>query len=78
MTLGEYIKGYRKSNDMTMDDFAKNPASAKGYISMLEKNRHPQNGKPITPTLETCKKGGQRYGTVGKRFAGKTGSRHPH
>ncbi len=30
MTLGEYIKGYRKSNDMTMDDFAKKTGLSKG------------------------------------------------
>ena len=34
MTLGEYIKGYRKSNDMTMDDFAKKSGLSKGYISV--------------------------------------------
>lgn len=62
MTLGEYIKTYRKSNGMTMDDFAKKSGLSKGYISMLEKNRHPQNGKPITPTLETCKKAADAMG----------------
>lgn len=62
MTLGEYIKAYRKDNDMTMDDFAKKSGLSKGYISMLEKNRHPQNGKPITPTLETCKKAASAMG----------------
>lgn len=62
MTLGEYIKAYRKNNDMTMDDFARKSGLSKGYISMLEKNRHPQNGKPITPTLETCKKAATAMG----------------
>lgn len=56
MTLGEYIKEYRKANDLTMDEFAKKSAISKAYISMLEKNKHPQNGRPITPTLDTCSK----------------------
>lgn len=56
MTLGEYIKGYRKSNDMTMDDFAKKSGLSKGYISMLEKNRHPQNGKPSRPPWKPVKR----------------------
>ena len=71
MTLGEYIKGYRKSNDMTMDDFAKKSGLSKGYISMLEKNRHPQNGKPITPTLETCKKAASAMGLSVNDLLGK-------
>lgn len=62
MTLGEYIKSYRKANDMSMDDFSKQSGLSKAYISMLEKNRHPQNGKPITPTLETCKKAAKAMG----------------
>lgn len=62
MTLGEYIKEYRKVNDLTMDDFAKKSAISKAYISMLEKNKHPQNGRPITPTLDTCKKAANAMG----------------
>lgn len=71
MTLGEYIKAYRKNNDMTMDDFAKKSGLSKGYISMLEKNRHPQNGKPITPTLETCKKAASAMGLSVNDLLGK-------
>lgn len=56
MFLGQLIKKYREKNNMTMEDFSKKSGLSKGYISMLEKNRHPQNNKEIIPSLETFKK----------------------
>ncbi len=56
MFLGEYIKKYRKAHSLTMDEFALKANLSKGYISMLEKNRHPQNNKRIAPSLQTIQK----------------------
>ena len=56
MTIGEIIKNYRSNNKMTMQEFAERTKLSKAYISMLEKGYHPQNNKPITPTLTTLSK----------------------
>lgn len=36
-----------------MQDFADRIGKSKGYISMLERGRNPQTGKPIAPALDT-------------------------
>ena len=36
-----------------MDEFAKLCKLSKGYVSMLEKNKNPRNGKPIVPSITT-------------------------
>lgn len=56
MTLGDLIKEYRDKNDLTMQEFANMSGLSKGYISMLEKNKHPQNNKEIIPSLDTFNK----------------------
>ena len=56
MFLGEIIKEYRGRNDMSMEDFAAKAGLSKGYISMLEKNKHPQNERNIIPSLLTFQK----------------------
>lgn len=56
MYLGEVIKEYREKRGLTMEDFAKNAGLSKGYISMLEKNQHPQNKREIVPSLDTFRK----------------------
>ena len=56
MKLGEYIKLYRQENKITMDEFAQRCGLSKAYISMLERDRHPQNNKKIAPTIDTYKK----------------------
>ena len=38
---------------MTLGEFARLSNLSKGYISMLEKNKNPRNGKPITPSIAT-------------------------
>lgn len=53
MTLGEVVRSYRDSHGISMDEFAKLSQLSKGYISMLEKNKNPRSGKPITPSIAT-------------------------
>ena len=55
MNLGELIKAYRTENGYSMDDFAAKSGLSKAYISILERNRNPVNGKPAVPSLETIK-----------------------
>lgn len=56
MKLGELIKEYRRNNDMTMQEFADRAGLSKGYISMLEKNKHPQSQRELVPSFETYEK----------------------
>ena len=53
MKLGEIVRNYREKNKLSMRDFAKKSGLSSGYISMLEKDRNPRNGKPIVPSIET-------------------------
>lgn len=53
MKLGEIVRNYREENRLSMRDFAKKSGLSSGYISMLEKDRNPRNGKPIAPSIET-------------------------
>lgn len=55
MTLGDMIKDYRKTHSLSMDDFSKKSGISKAYISLLEKNRHPKTGKPISPSVQCIK-----------------------
>lgn len=55
MKLGEIIRKHREENNMTMDSFAQKAGLTKGYISMLEKGKHPKTQKPIDPSLSTIK-----------------------
>lgn len=52
MTLGEIIKKYRIENNLSMDSFSDKSGISKSYISLLEKNRHPKTGKPISPSIQ--------------------------
>lgn len=56
MSLGKIIKEYRKSHNITMQEFANACGLSKGYISMLEHDRHPQNNKKVVPSLKTYTK----------------------
>lgn len=53
MKLGEYIKAYRDSHGMSMRDFAAHSGLSVGYLSMLENNKNPKTGAPITPSIKT-------------------------
>lgn len=56
MSIGKLIKNFRETNQLSMQEFADKTGLSKGYISMLEKGIHPQNGKPIVPSVETVSK----------------------
>ena len=62
MKLGELIKKYRKENHMTMQDFADKSGLSKGYVSMIEKGKHPNSGKPIIPKFDTYAKAARAMG----------------
>ena len=53
MKLGEYIKAYRDSHGMSLRDFAAHSGLSVGYLSMLENNKNPKTGAPITPSIKT-------------------------
>ena len=38
-----------------MDQFAKMSGVSKAYISVLEKNKRPKTGKPVTPSISIIK-----------------------
>lgn len=56
MRLSEIIKNYRAAQSLSMDGFAKAAGLSKPYISMLEKEKNSNGGKPIVPSLRTLQK----------------------
>lgn len=56
MILSEIIKNYRHINHLTMQEFADRCGLSKGYISMLEKGKHPQNSRRLMPSIPTLAK----------------------
>ena len=62
MILGDLIKNYRREHGYSMDQFAKQSGLSKAYISILERNVNPVNGKPVIPSLETIKAVSQAIG----------------
>ena len=55
MHLGKIVQRYRAENELSMREFGKKCGLSSGYISMLEKNRNPQTGKEIIPSIGTVK-----------------------
>ena len=55
MNLGEIIKNFRDENELSMEKFAKMASVSKAYISVLEKNKRPKTGKPVTPSIPVIK-----------------------
>ena len=55
MTIGEYIKEYRRQSRMSQRDLAKASGLSPGYISMLENGIDRRSGELIVPSLETLK-----------------------
>ena len=54
MEISEFIKRYRKSHNMTMQEFADRAGLSKGYISQLENGySFRQSGEKIIPSLPT-------------------------
>lgn len=62
MILGDLIKKYRREHACSMDQFSKLTGLSKAYISILERNVNPVNGKPVIPSLETIKAVSQAIG----------------
>ena len=56
MTIGEYVKQYRKSQGLSMQAFGEKCNLSRAYISILEKGINPTTGKPFAPTIETLNK----------------------
>ena len=56
MEISEFIKRYRKSHNMTMQEFADRAGLSKGYIAIIEKENNPISGKPSTPSFGTLQK----------------------
>lgn len=62
MTLGDIIKRYREEHGMSQSEFARLSKLSRGYVSMLEQNKNPQSGRPITLTLDTMAKAASAMG----------------
>ena len=56
MTIGEWVKQYRKSHGMSMQAFGDVCGLSRAYISILEKGINPTTGKPFIPTIQTIRK----------------------
>ncbi|QTU82872.1 LexA family transcriptional regulator [Carnobacteriaceae bacterium zg-C25] len=55
MHLGVIIKEFRDKNKLSMEQFANKAGISKAYVSVLEKNKDPRNGKPIIPSIPMIK-----------------------
>ena len=64
MHLGKIVQNYRTENGLSMREFGKKCGLSSGYISMLEKNRNPQTGKEIIPSIDTVKQIADAMGTT--------------
>lgn len=62
MTLGDIIKEYRITHNLSMDAFSAKSGISKAYISLLEKNKHPKTGKPIAPSIQSIKQAADGMG----------------
>lgn len=62
MTLGDIIKQYRTTHNLSMDAFSEKSGISKAYISLLEKNKHPKTGKPIAPSIQSIKQAADGMG----------------
>lgn len=64
MHLGKIVQNYRTENGLSMREFGKKCGLSSGYISMLEKNKNPQTGKEIIPSIDTVKQIADAMGTT--------------
>ncbi len=53
MTIGEIIKKYRASQNISQREFAIKCGLSNGIISIIEKGTNPKTNEPIIPTLPT-------------------------
>ena len=56
MKLGDLIRSYRESHDMSQRQFALRCDLSNGYISILEKGINPNTHRPVVPTIPQLKK----------------------
>lgn len=77
MFLGEVIKQYRTKNKITMAEFAEKSNLSKGYISMLENNKNPQNNRALVPSVETFNKVANAMGISIEELISMTNSNQP-
>ena len=56
MKLGDLIREYRDSHELSQRQFANACDLSNGYISILERGVNPNTGKPVAPTLPQLKK----------------------
>ena len=56
MKLGDLIRSYRESHDLSQRQFALRCDLSNGYISILEKGINPNTQRPVTPTIPQLKK----------------------
>lgn len=56
MTLGEYIKAYRKEHGESQRSFALRCGLSNTNISFLERGINPNTGRPIAPDVLTLQK----------------------
>ena len=51
--LGNFLKGYRDTHDLSLRNFAALSGLSHTYIEKLEKGSDPRSGKPVVPTINT-------------------------
>ena len=56
MLLGQIVREYRTTHQLSTRRFAELCDLTCGYISMIENEKNPKTGKPIAPNLETLAK----------------------
>ncbi len=56
MTIGDYIREFRKIHEYSMDEFARKSGLSKAYVSILERNYNPSTKKAAIPSLDTIKR----------------------
>lgn len=56
MTIGDYIREFRKNHEYSMDEFARKSGLSKAYVSILERNYNPSTKKAAIPSLDTIKR----------------------
>lgn len=55
MTVGDFVKAYRKQHGLSQRQFAEMCGLSNGYVSMLEANKSPRTGEPIEVSLMTLR-----------------------
>lgn len=75
--IGAIIKQYRIRHNLTMAEFAEKSNLSKGYISMLENNRNPQNNRALVPSVETFNKVASAMGISIETLISMTNSTQP-